>query len=146
MLKRTWINKWNKYFSIWCDYLPMPQVQPLLKLSDIWPIISHFYMDVITYPCHKLDVGIINMSVKRALANFTNLQTKLWTSSSPFYYHGLTLIPSWISNCNYIHSKVLDEITYSFLNFNACTVEVWEWLSNVISHLTRQGITYPLWE
>ena len=34
----------------------------------------------------------------------------------------LTLIPAWISN--YIHRKAWDEITYSFLNFNGCTVEV----------------------
>ena len=36
--------------------------------------------------------------------------------------HGLTLIPSWMSN--YIHYKMWDEITYSFLNFNGCIVEV----------------------
>ena len=29
---------------------------------------------------------------------------------------------AWISN--YIHYKVWDEITYPFLNFNGCTVEV----------------------
>ena len=40
----------------------------------------------------------------------------------PFYKHGLTLIPAWISN--YIHYKVWDEITYPFLNFNGATVEV----------------------
>ena len=40
----------------------------------------------------------------------------------PFYYHGLILIPAWISN--HIHYKVWDEITYPFLNFNGATVEV----------------------
>ena len=40
----------------------------------------------------------------------------------PFYKHGLTLVPAWISN--YIHYKVWDEITYPFLNFNSATVEV----------------------
>ena len=35
---------------------------------------------------------------------------------------GLTLIPAWISN--YMPGKVWDEITYPFLNFNGCTVEV----------------------
>ena len=39
-----------------------------------------------------------------------------------FYWHGLTLIPAWISN--YIHYEVWDEITYPFLNFNGATVEV----------------------
>ena len=40
----------------------------------------------------------------------------------PFYLHGLILIPAWISND--IHFNVWDEITYPFLNFNGCTVEV----------------------
>ena len=45
--------------------------------------------------------------------------TNTWV---PFYCHGLTLIPAWISNC--IHYKLWDEITYPFQNFNGCTVEV----------------------
>ena len=36
--------------------------------------------------------------------------------SAPFYQHGLTLIPAWISN--YTHYDAWDEITYPFLNFN----------------------------
>ena len=43
-------------------------------------------------------------------------------TSSPFHKHGLTLIPAWISN--HMLGKVWDEITYPFLNFNGCTVEV----------------------
>ena len=42
--------------------------------------------------------------------------------SDPFYCHGLTLIPACISN--YVYHEVCDEITYPFLNFNGCTVEV----------------------
>ena len=29
---------------------------------------------------------------------------------------------------NHTHSKMWDEIIYPFLNFNACTDEVWEWI------------------
>ena len=29
-----------------------------------------------------------------------------------------------------------DEITYPFPNFNGGTVEVWEWISNLILHFT----------
>ena len=47
---------------------------------------------------------------------------EVYTAFSPFYYHGLTLIPAWI--CNHIHYKMWDEITYQFLNFNGATVEV----------------------
>ena len=54
--------------------------------------------------------------------------------SSPFYEHGLTLIPTWLSN--YIHYNVWDVITYPFLNFNGCTVEVYEWISNFLLHFT----------
>ena len=46
----------------------------------------------------------------------------MMNNSGPFYKHGLLLIPAWISN--YIHLKMWDEVTYSFLNFNGCTVEV----------------------
>ena len=62
------------------------------------------------------------------LADFIVQRMSLWNrysvkdSSSPFYYHGLTLIPAWISN--YMPGKVWGEITYPFLNFNGCTVEV----------------------
>ena len=40
----------------------------------------------------------------------------------PFYKHGLTVIPAWMSK--HLPGKVWDEITYPFLNFNASTVEV----------------------
>ena len=44
----------------------------------------------------------------------------------------LTLISAWISNV--MLGKVWDEITYPFPNFNGCTFEVWEWISNFIPH------------
>ena len=34
----------------------------------------------------------------------------------------------------HMSSKVRDEITCLFLNFNGVTVEVWEWISN-LSHI-----------
>ena len=39
----------------------------------------------------------------------------------PFYWHGLTLIPTWVSN--HIHSKVWDEITYLFRDCNIVDIE-----------------------
>ena len=44
----------------------------------------------------------------------------------PFYLERSSLIPAWISK--HIPSKVSDEITCSFPNFNGATV--WEWISN----------------
>ena len=55
----------------------------------------------------------------------------------PFYYHWLTFIPAWISNCT--RYKVRDEITYSFSNFNGCTVEVSESLQ--WRHNGRDGVS-----
>ena len=39
--------------------------------------------------------------------------------------------------------KLWDEITYPFPNFNGCTVEVWEWISNFTPHFIIDVITYP---
>ena len=50
----------------------------------------------------------------------------------PFSNTVLSLVPAW--KCNYIHDKVLDEITYPFQNFNGATVEVYEWIDNFTPH------------
>ena len=57
----------------------------------------------------------------------------LWCS-----HEELTWIPAWIN----IHmpSKVWDEITYPFPNFNGATVEVWEWISNYIPHFMMMSL------
>ena len=39
--------------------------------------------------------------------------------------------------------KAWGEITYPFPNFNGSTVEVWEWISNFITHFIMDVITYP---
>ena len=64
--------------------------------------------------------------------NLTNLFNKVikWSQhwllgdkeDKPVFWHGLTLILAWISN--YSHYNMWGEITYPFLNFNVCTVEV----------------------
>ena len=53
-------------------------------------------------------------------------------------------------------SKVLDEITNPFPNFNSCTDSQtstvaplkfgWEWISNFIPYFTVRVITYPCWD
>ena len=47
---------------------------------------------------------------------------------------------------NHKPNKVWDEITYPFPNFNGCTIEVWEWISNFIPHFIIDVITYPWWD
>ena len=51
--------------------------------------------------------------------------------------------PSMISN--YIHYKMWDEITYIFPNFSGATIEVWEWISSLIPHLTGHVTTNSYW-
>ena len=46
----------------------------------------------------------------------------VWKHLGPLYLHGLTLIPACIND--HLPSKVWDGITYPFLNFNGCAVEV----------------------
>ena len=66
----------------------------------------------------------------KLLAQKRNLRQmdKPFVSWGPYYQHRLTLIRKWISDN--MSSKVWDKITYPFLNFNGCIVEVWEWISN----------------
>ena len=49
------------------------------------------------------------------------------------------LIPAWINN--YIYYKMWDEIIYPFPNFNSWTVEVWEWISDIIPHFIGHMIS-----
>ena len=60
------------------------------------------------------------------------------------------ILPPWINSIqarisNNMSSKVWDEIIYPLPNFNGCTVEVWEWINNFISHFMKDIITYPCW-
>ena len=55
-----------------------------------------------------------------------------------------TLITVGINN--HMPSKVWNEITHQFLNFNGCTVKVYEWISNFIPHFVMDAITYPCWD
>ena len=92
---------------------------------------------------HILQMGRCNRE-PWSLSSFKKIGTKFHplmggqapvipVSLGSFYKHGLTLIPSWISNL--FHYKMWDEIIYPFPNFNGATVEVWEWISNFIPHL-----------
>ena len=72
---------------------------------------------------------ILENTIKRYLQFPRFLNTEMepvieihWERQDLFTLHGLTLIPTRISN--YIHYDMWDEITYPSLNFNGCTVEV----------------------
>ena len=69
---------------------------------------------------------------------YISLHTVIW---GPFYKHGLKSTLAWINK--YIHYKMWNEISYPVSNLNGCTVEVWEWISDFIPHLTVHLITHP---
>ena len=64
----------------------------------------------------------------------------------PLLLTWINFIPSMDKWFHLFFFKVWDEITYPFPNFNSCTVEVWEWISNFKPHFTGHVITYPCWE
>ena len=81
----------------------------------------------------------IELSQRNTMAAYilkvSYLKLDVWapcTHQGPIYSHGLTLMPAWIAN--YILYRTWDEITFPILNFNGCTIEVWEWISNLISY------------
>ena len=71
--------------------------------------------------CCDLDYDNFDLNPERVIK---------YNTMGPFYHHGLTLIPAWISN--HMPRKVWAEITYPFQNFNGCTVEFWELITNFI--------------
>ena len=57
----------------------------------------------------------------------------------PFCCHGLLLIAAWVND--YMLSKVRDELTYPFPNYNGATVKVWE--CNFVPRFILDVIIYP---
>ena len=45
-----------------------------------------------------------------------------------------------------IYYNVPGESTFPFPNFNGCTIELWEWISNFIPRFTGHVITYTWWD
>ena len=74
------------------------------------------------HPCNIIEAWseALNLplySVHSKSSRMIELHFQIW---APFYKHGLTLIPAWISN--YTHYNMWDEIIHPFLNFNGTTV------------------------
>ena len=75
-------------------------------------------------------IGPMNLAI-RVVAIYMTVCMTTWPcvenhARGPFYQHGLTLIPAWI--CNYMPSKVWDEITYPFLNFKVISSHTLWWM------------------
>ena len=78
----------------------------------------------------SLFLGKLNILNDHVVENFT----------SGYCFPGPFLL-TWISN--HIHSNMSDEIAYVFTYIKDAAVEVWEWISNFMSHFTWCVITYP---
>ena len=74
---------------------------------------------------------------------FTYLNWPIIEDQRLWLLNGLTVIPICINNR--MLGKVLDEITYLFLNVKGCNVQFSEWISNVIEQFIRDVITYSWW-
>ena len=86
------------------------------------------------------------------MINYFNLTFSMHTVSdmSPTFGKHVTLtqkltLRNFNQACisNHMHSKMGDEITYPFPNFNSCAVEVLQWVSNFIPQFIMDAITYP---
>ena len=99
--------------------LPVPTLQT-------WELNQHLYElllnNTLSMLYNYMFVFSINKCVKWWRIYMVDCEFYLLSSSGPFYSHGLTLIPAWISN--HMPSKMWDEIIYPFLNFNGATVAV----------------------
>ena len=97
--------------------------------NEILAFISNVFTQ--EYPCHH------GLGMNQLICIFW-----CWHLGS-LYWHGLTLIPAWLSN--HTPNKVWDEIVYPFPNFNGATIEVWEWIRNSTPHFIMGVITSPCW-
>ena len=97
-------------------------LQAIKKLRDLREFGQHIFIDL--YPTHTEDtspnVALNLITIDQHISDTES--GKEWSTKCIADQHGLTLIPTWISN--YIHYKLWDEITYPFLNFNGASVEV----------------------
>ena len=104
----------------------MCSAKSTLTLRRRWVITFHIKNGVIIYPTQS---QLTHIKYRPSGGVSVVGSKSLLLPGVPF-----TNIPAWISN--YTHYNVWDEITYSFLNFNDCTVEVHDWISNFIPHFT----------
>ena len=93
---------------------------------------------------HPPNDGIIEGRIDTEI--LMHILTFISVSTLNFVPYVSTHVPDFLKKnkrSNYMHYKIWDELTYPFLNFNGCTVEVYEWISNFIPHFIMDVITYP---
>ena len=129
--------------QFWCNLFSSGLIK-LLKhvMNCLMSRISYLNINYFVYKYFRLLGLLWTECTNTSLAAINDLASVIDTRG-PFYQHGLTLIPSQISNS--VHN-VWDENTYLFPNVNGAAVEIWEWISNFTSHFIMDIITYPCWD
>ena len=125
----------NYRFSANLDYIPHI-IRKLVTSCVLFVSWTHFTVIHLPIPPRVASLALTQSTKCIPRAFYFKFQ---WTFSS----HELTLIPALVSN--YIHYKMSGEIIHPNSNFNGCTVEAWECMSNFIPHFIGHVITYPLW-
>ena len=161
ILIQSWIS--NHMCKMW-DEITYPFISFNGAAVEVSECISnftpYFIMDIVMYPWNgSIQLLTGSLHVQKCMASIGRYcrrprhgQRDLHAATCLVDLHRPDLKESivnifkfkWICNC--IHYKAWDEMTYPFPNFNGCTVEVWEWISNLISHFIGRVITYACWD
>ena len=88
-------------------------------------------------------IGIYTTDIQNGLIITTWLIASIIKCAVKLIIHSLTGIPAWI--INYMYSKMWDDITYPFQNFNGITIEVWEWISDFSPRFPGMWLLIHVW-
>ena len=138
---RRLIMQWNQEIFVIISWnLPGDQRPQTIRILHGWNKKTTRFQS--KSPCPKVvHLQPWSQITKLPYTNNTNRSNLTYLNKiCPFYSHGLTLIPAWISN--HMPSKILVKITYPFSNFYGVTFEVWECISKVTPHFRTCIITY----
>ena len=91
----------------------------------------------------KCRPSCLSLNVLNDVLTWKDVEQVIPTAILLYNHKGLFSL-TWISN--HMPSKVWDEITYPFPNFNGCTIKVGEWISNFISNFIMDVVTYLSWD
>ena len=108
--------------------LPCHSLQRDLSLSSVAPLDKHgltlipasgLAIDILKMESWTLMGCTLNIIIKYIIHIFGSISKNMLILLMGWCYR-----ECWACVSNYIHHKVWDEITYPFLNFNGCTIEV----------------------
>ena len=164
-IKKVWktCNYWIKFIATIPEICPVITHWGLVMQHGVTNLDQHSLPESVLSHCHLDLSGIIykvipvfrhKLQFKKQIFLQENVPENVihklsailfrphWIISlGPLLLTWINSITAWISN--HMLSKVGDEITCPFPNYNGFTVEVWEWISKFTSHFIMDVITYP---